>query len=400
MNDIIVIQVTKLKTLIDQSKCKTETEPIPNCKERPIVLYLDGREIQGLVPESGAPIPDDGTLRFHIQRTDASDEAWADLLGAPPLFSEGDNGRSLFIQPVRVSVGLAGDTEIHSEVDAFRFVRVHEWLFWFAFVGLLALLVAVAVLARKTSLLRDGAEPIGENRQGEETDVLPYSLGRCQMAFWFLLVIGSFLFIFLITWQFNTVTEQALALMGISAATALGAVIVTASKDSENGADTNLQDAAIRYPDLKAKKQELVSAITQMRTTNRPLTDAEQTDLEAKSTQLKQVKKEIRDLSTVSQGFLDDLLTDIHGYSFHRLQIFVWTLVLGLIFLHGVYSRLAMPKFSATLLALLGISGATYIGFKIPEQQEPAPAPTNPTQPPPAPPVSPPPPPGGNPPQT
>jgi len=47
-----------------------------------------------------------------------------------------------------------------------------------------------------------------------------------------------------------------------------------------------------------------------------------------------------------------------------------WTLLLGAIFLYGVYSELTMPQFSATLLAVMGISGAGYVGFKFPEAQQ------------------------------
>jgi hypothetical protein len=35
-------------------------------------------------------------------------------------------------------------------------------------------------------------------------------------------------------------------------------------------------------------------------------------------------------------------------------------------FVTNVYSQLAMPQFSATLLGLLGISAGTYVGGKIP----------------------------------
>jgi hypothetical protein len=45
-----------------------------------------------------------------------------------------------------------------------------------------------------------------------------------------------------------------------------------------------------------------------------------------------------------------------------------WTLVTGVIFCVSVYNRLAMPDFSPTLLALMGISSATYLGAKIPEE--------------------------------
>jgi hypothetical protein len=69
-----------------------------------------------------------------------------------------------------------------------------------------------------------------------------------------------------------------------------------------------------------------------------------------------------------SEGFLRDILSDVDGISLHRFQSFVWTLVLGGMFLANVVMHNAMPQFSPTLLALLGISGGTYLGFKIPEQ--------------------------------
>ena len=71
----------------------------------------------------------------------------------------------------------------------------------------------------------------------------------------------------------------------------------------------------------------------------------------------------------VSEGFFRDLLTDADGVNFHRFQMLVWTVVLGVLFVIGVYKGLSMPEFSATLLALMGISAGTYLGFKIPEKQ-------------------------------
>jgi len=63
-----------------------------------------------------------------------------------------------------------------------------------------------------------------------------------------------------------------------------------------------------------------------------------------------------------------DLLADQNVISFHRFQIFVWTIVLGIIFTYKVYNELSMPDFSSTLLGLLGISAGTYLGFKLPEK--------------------------------
>jgi hypothetical protein len=89
---------------------------------------------------------------------------------------------------------------------------------------------------------------------------------------------------------------------------------------------------------------------------------------------LSQISQQIQTLTPstaagVSKGFLRDILSESAGYSFHRFQIFAWTIVLGIIFISSVYNRLTMPEFSATLLGLMGISSGTYIGFKFPEQK-------------------------------
>ncbi len=69
------------------------------------------------------------------------------------------------------------------------------------------------------------------------------------------------------------------------------------------------------------------------------------------------------------KSFWHDILSDTNGISLRRLQIFVWTIVLGIIFVREVYNGLAMPEFNGTLLALMGVSSGTYIGFKFPEQK-------------------------------
>ena len=73
--------------------------------------------------------------------------------------------------------------------------------------------------------------------------------------------------------------------------------------------------------------------------------------------------------TVVSRGFLRDVISDAHGVSLYRFQLFAWTLVLGVIFCASVYDGLQMPQFSPTLLGLMGISSGTYLGFKVPEKQ-------------------------------
>src|SRR5205085_7867446 len=70
--------------------------------------------------------------------------------------------------------------------------------------------------------------------------------------------------------------------------------------------------------------------------------------------------------------FLLDLLSendttvgDGRVITFHRFQIVVWTLILGIVFVSEVVTKLAMPAFDPTLLVLMGISSGTYLGFKV-----------------------------------
>jgi len=74
-----------------------------------------------------------------------------------------------------------------------------------------------------------------------------------------------------------------------------------------------------------------------------------------------------RKLTGQGEHFIKDILSDANGINFHRFQIAVWTLVLGIIFINDVYENLAMPTFNTTLLGLLGLSAGTYLGLKIPE---------------------------------
>jgi hypothetical protein len=133
------------------------------------------------------------------------------------------------------------------------------------------------------------------------------------MAFWFVLTIGSFLFIWLITDAVDIITNTVLVLLGIGAATALGATIIDANKKAPVPGAGNIVP--------------------------RP-----------------------------SQGFWTDIMSDVNGVEFHRFQMVIWTVILGLVFLVSVWSRLSMPEFNATLLTLMGISSGTYLGFKIPER--------------------------------
>ena len=70
--------------------------------------------------------------------------------------------------------------------------------------------------------------------------------------------------------------------------------------------------------------------------------------------------------SRVTRFFID-LLGENGTVTLHRLQIVVWTLVLGFVFISRVLRDLSMPVFSDALLGLMGLSSATYVALKVPE---------------------------------
>jgi outer membrane murein-binding lipoprotein Lpp len=198
------------------------------------------------------------------------------------------------------------------------------------------------------------------------------------MAFWFFLIYASYVTIWLITGALDTITTSLLALMGISAGTALGEALIDNGKDTAKTNQVNdlsaekealEQSISETQPQLEAANEAASTALTDQ--SNRDALNRQLTDTR---TRLGQVDQQLRTLSaqqpaSVSSGFLRDILSDSSGYSFHRFQIFAWTIVLGIMFISSVYNSLTMPEFSTTLLGLMGLSAGTYIGFKFPEQK-------------------------------
>jgi hypothetical protein len=325
-----------------------------------LVPFLNGHAIRGNYP--GEIHTSRNRLLFHFRITPESKHAWTDLLGAP------EGTKTL----VTFSVGPE-----NSPFDSI-FVQGHELPLTVIspVYGVISLLVALVTLilffwwARTTNLIRaPGPQPAGGKLR-------PYNLGRAQMAFWFFLIYVSYLVIWLITGALDTVTASLLGLMGISAGTALSEALIDSGKDTAKTGQ--LEDVSAEKQSLEQSIPELESQIAAInaRTTLTPddtaNRDSLNRQLQVSRARLAQITQQIQVLTPgtsalASKGFLNDILSDSSGYSFHRFQIFAWTIVLGIIFLSSVYNNLTMPEFSTTLLGLMGISSGTYIGFKFPE---------------------------------
>ena len=339
---------------------------------RDYVLFLNGHESAGL--DDTAFDNDLRLLIFHLRRNSANADAWAALLGSPCCSWSKNVAVSLGkkLQESEIKNEQPNETSHPSIVG----VNGNEPKFLLEIMSPLSLAIAVFAVgiiggalwggATRSTILKDNLLPqIAPKRQ-------PYSLGRWQMAFWFVLIFASFIFLYLLLWDPNTVSDQALMLMGISGATGLAAIAVDAAKDTPVGAaNTALRALGLfSYADVERVQQEIADRRQQLVANPRPV-PATATKIQAEITDrqllLRTYENAIKPF--VSQGLRQDLLTDINGTALHRLQVFCWTLVLGVVFIIGVYRNLAMPQFSTTLLALMAVSGAGYVGFKYPEKQ-------------------------------
>jgi hypothetical protein len=332
-------------------------------------LCIDGNEFKGMPP----PLVREDLVGFQVRPSSESKDAWKNIISPPSV----KNGAEVLVTVRHSSVKVEGSNK--------AFVTVIN-PFWFKIflVSVMAALILFWWLAYKSDIIREpGGQPKGTDKYGK-LNRKPYSLGRTQMACWFFVVAISFVYIWMLTHDLASLTPSVLALIGISAATGLASATVDSSKRSD-------QENLRRSLEEKKKQDEadaerLRSEISTLNTTlnvtpvssnleqQRAAMAVKQGDLAAKEMEITQSERKIHELRDKeeplpSKGFINDVLGDDEGVSFHRFQMFAWTLVLTVIFVTTVYDGLSMPDFDATLLGLMGISGGTYIGFKLPAQQ-------------------------------
>lgn len=284
LGEIVVLRVASLQTLLDRS-----------VKERsPLALIINGMPLKGAFP--CAIMPEKGEISFPLARSGPARMVWDGFLQT--------RGREhFFTQDVAVTTGLDNGSMsagIADDVPNFSFVLVRRPIFYSCAALALFLFVLFHVVAYKSDLVRDaGIDPAGGRK--------PYSLSRTQMALWFFIVVTSFLMLWVETGRIDTMPLSVIVLLGISAATALGAAVIDAARKQGAAAER-------------------------------------------------------------SRDFLIDILSDEHGVCFHRFQMAGWTVVLAFVFLYTVFTEMRMPEFDTSLLALMGISAGTYLGYKLPER--------------------------------
>ena len=195
-----------------------------------------------------------------------------------------------------------------------------------ALLFMLLIIMSFIWLAATTNLLRDivgntkriDAQKLIERFQNNPDPVRsPFSLARTQLGFWIATI--ACIYIYAILWdqyEITKINNTALLLMGISAGTfATGAIIDTT--ENANGIPRSQDEPG-------------------------------------------------------SGNFLRDILSDNDGISVHRFQNVVWTVIAVIIYIYRYTHPTALPvkdlpELDSTLIALTGISSATYLTMKVRE---------------------------------
>ena len=223
---------------------------------------------------------------------------------------------------------------------------VGSFLGWVSSLWVVFLLV-VASICMRSDILRDTTSFLNANGRP------PLSLGLCQMLVWLLVIISCYIFLWCITLDCNQMSSTAYALLGISAVTGLGAVLINQLPNPNYPGGLTAADLPL---DATALKETIPGA--------------NPARVEALQKRIAFLNASRAERLGINLGLIfTDLLRENQTVSLHRLQLIIWTMVFVFIFVYNVIYMLVMPIFDASLLILMGISSTTYIGFKFPASQ-------------------------------
>ncbi|WP_438394967.1 hypothetical protein [Caballeronia sp. DA-9] len=397
----VIVPVSGGATALDEAvQVRIDGDAPISCDD--IDLFINDKP--GLVKCTAGP--GDRSLLFTLSR-DAADadqnnrKSWAAILGQPMSATKTvhiivRSGKAPLLVEFDDVAKAGAKKDVNTELD----IRLRVFNGFVMLGGLLLVVVvsACTIVGVHMGLGRDSG--IAQMRSEE----LPFSLGRCQMAFWFLLTFWAFCFMYALVGQTDTLNSESLTLMGISAGTALTSIVIDKTKD----ATSNIEKAVnalgltsrwhvdllhdIVYPytrqPLPGFLRNGVRSILRSRQIRDWSRRPDLTGITADSPISKALfpgsdpsvaatyralwdKYEALVEPIRSNGFISDLVTDASGPTIGRWQIVAWTVTLGMIYIVSTWEHLELPEFGTTLLSLMGISSGIYLGFKVPEKQVP-----------------------------
>ena len=333
----VLSQNNEIKITITNPKDFLKSRPSDNT---PLILYANGFPLRGMSSDFFSGI---GTQYLNDQS-----KYWPDKITVPFAFTRDSTNEAAWIKmfkltkwnknkiTVKMSLGWSGmfpldvNAKVHNTVTVIFYRRGVFWLFSGIY---LIFLILFARYCYTSGLIRD--PDTVNNTPG------PFSLAQTQLAFWTIIVIGGFSYLWLLTGQADTLNSSILLLLGISATTTGSATYIDYYKK------TSLANSVASQPPAGPSPATAPNTIKQHR------------------------------------SFSKDILSDGVNMSVQRVQTALWNFVLGLYFLWYVVTDKSMPDFNNTLLVLAGVSSALYVTSKPAEnpQTKPNPAPiTNPGQ--------------------
>jgi hypothetical protein len=351
LRDTIGVIVDDLPSLIEEQKCRRDSSAI--------VLFLDGRPVPGstVYPPSNLR---EGILHFELRRSDTqvskseSDRLWTYILGRP----------SFEPRILPVSVGLSTQHAVPSAASlALTSIPSGGFFVWLVIFSLA--LGFFLWLTHKSDIIR-GSTPI------PAVGRRPYSLSKFQAAWWFFIVLAAYLFIAIVTGEWNTsINGTVLGLLGIAGGTAVGSAFIDVSKGTPDTAGHH-RDAKAQ---IEAEIEGLEKSESELGIQAKTLAGVDKAN---KLSELQRIRERITERKSAlvkaeqrSEGLFIDMVSDAHGVSFHRFQLLTLTILFGIIFIHGVWKDLTMPSFNDGLFGLLGLSSLSFLGLKIPEPSVP-----------------------------
>lgn len=279
------------------------------------VLYLDGLPVKGLTPMSETA---GARASFTLRRTDESRDLWV------ALHNVSHTGKPL---PVELGVGCADGGLMWQAAPACRVPqpdaepcavpangsRVPLLLLPSGQFGLwvlaMVLFGAVTAGAMSRGMLRDPPFVPPVVAPPANTPPTPFSFSKSQLLAWFVAVVVAASYIGIVTGQLPGLGPQVLGFLGVSAGTSI-----------------------------------LARAIEAQRTVQ----------------------------PTASVDWLTDILSDqTNQFSVARFQAAIVTAGLIAYFLWQAYVKLLLPELDATWAALMALSSATYLSFKLPDVKTP-----------------------------
>ena len=325
-----------------------------------IGLYINDLYFKDL--PAAAVVGRENAVMFHLARTDNNRESWS-VLFARKSFSLKRN-MTCSEDPnnvIRLTVGYDDGTQVGPNVDACLEYFPNGWPAVSLLLGAAVLMCVTLYLAFSTSMLRDPGFPLS----GRKTT---WSLARFQMALWFVTVVCGVLFTYAVTGDIAPIPDGVLILMGIGAGTAVSAFAIDA---------VNIPGSKADYETVKAQQAALDEAASGAQANaiaaravvpvDPKLAELEKAAVDAKKAADDNTAKRKSFETPASRNFFFDILSDGNGIAFHRLQVFAWTMTYWFMFIAALWHKITLIDFGVTQLALMGISGATYLGFKLTE---------------------------------